>query len=99
MNTGKEQVRRINITVSSNTGTGTLTSEWTLARWVRIIPVAETDSYDVTLRDADNHIMLKRTGQTGTLSENIEMSLGIISSVLIQNATQDGTYIAKFDLH
>lgn len=96
---GKEQSRRLNIAISSNTGTGTATQEWTLSRWIRVIPVAETDSYDVTLKDADGHIMLYRTGQIGTLSENIEMSLGILKTVLIANATQDGTYVIKFDLH
>lgn len=96
---GKEQVRRLGITVSSGAGTGTLTSEWTLARWIRIIPIAETDSYDVTFKDGDGHIMALRTGVTGTMSENLEMSLGILKTVVIANATQDGTYVAKFDLH
>ncbi len=99
MSAGKEQRRKLNITISSNTGTGTLTSEWTLARWLRVVPVAETDSYDVTLKDGDGFIMMKRTGQVGTLSENLEMSLGILKTVLIQNATQDGTYVFLADLH
>ena len=99
MSTGKEQVRKLNITVTSATGTGTLTSEWTLARWIRVIPVAETDTYDVTLKDGEGHIMMKRTGQLGTLSENLQFSLGILKTVLIENAAQDGTYVFKADLH
>jgi len=99
MATGKEQVRKLSITISSGTGTGTLTSEWTLSRWIRVIPVAETDSFDVTLKDADGHIMMKRTGQIGTLSENLQFSLGILKTVLIENAGQDGTYVFKADLH
>lgn len=99
MSTGKEQRRRLNITISSNSGTGTLTSEWTLSRWLRVVPVAETDSYDVTFKDADGFIMAQRTGQIGTMSENLQMSLGILKTILIQNATQDGTYVFLADLH
>lgn len=97
--TGREQVKRLPITVSSNTGTGTVTNQWDIARWIRIKPVAETDSFDVTFKDADGDIMVKRTGQVGTLSENLSLSLGILRTVLIENATQDGTYVCKFDLH
>lgn len=96
---GKEASRRLSITVSSGTGSGTVTNDWTISRWIRVIPVAETDSYDVTLKDADGYIMVKRTGQIGTLSENLELSLGILKTVLIESAVQDGTYICKFDLH
>lgn len=96
---GKEASRVLNITVSSGTGTGTLTPEWSLARWVRVIPVAESDTYDVTLKDGDGDIISKFTGQTGTFSYNAEMSLGILKTVLIESAAQDGTYKAKFDLH
>jgi hypothetical protein len=96
---GKEQVRRLSITISSATGTGNLTPEWTLTRWIRVIPVAETDSYDVTLKDGESHIIMKRTGQVGTLSENLVFSLGIVKSILIENASQDGTYVFKADLH
>lgn len=96
---GKEQVKRLNISVSSATGTGAVATEWTISRWIRVIPVDETDTYDVTLKDADGHIIMKRTSQLGTLSENLELSLAILTTVLIENATQDGTYIVKFDLH
>ena len=96
---GREQSRRLSITVSSNTGTGTVVPIWSRARWVRVIPVAETDSYDVTFKDADGHIMAKRSGQVGTMAEMLDLSLGILATVLIESATQDGTYILKLDMH
>lgn len=96
---GKQAVLRLNITVSSLTGTGTVTNEWNIARWVRVIPVAETDTFDVTFKDADGHIMVKRTSNTGTMSEQLDLSLGIVRTVLIENATQDGTYVVKFDMN
>ena len=96
---GREQVLRLNITISSNTGTGALAPAWDIARWVRCIPVAETDSYDLTIKDGEGHIMLKRTSQIGTFSERLEMSLGIMKTVLIENATQDGTFIIKLDMN
>lgn len=96
---GKEQSLKLSISIAGGTGTGTVTNSWDLIRWIRIIPVAETDSYDVTLKDGDGHIMVKRTGQTGTLSENLELSLGILKTILIENATQAGAYTAKLDLH
>lgn len=99
MSTGKEQVRQLTITIASATGTGTLTSEWTLARWLRCVPVAETDSYDLTLKDGKGFIIAKRTGQVGTWSENLQISLGILKTVLIENATQDGSYQFLADLH
>lgn len=97
--TGREQSKRLSITVSSGTGTGTAAKDWTIAHWVRVIPVAESDTYDVTIKDSDGHIMVKRTGQLGTMSENLRLSLGIVGSVLIENAAQDGTYTVKFDCH
>lgn len=96
---GREQVRKLNITVSGNTGTGTVTAIWAISRWIRVIPVAETDSFDVTFKDGEGDIILKRTGQIGTMSEMLELSLGVLATVLIENATQDGTYKAKFDMH
>lgn len=96
---GKEQSIRLPITVSSNTGTGNTTKTWDVARWIRVKPVAETDSFDVTIKDGDGDIIMKWTGNVGTLSANLELSLGIVASVLIENATQDGTYIVKFDTH
>jgi|GEM_PF-3259148 len=96
---GKQQVRRLDITVSSGTGTGTLTNEWTIARWIRVHPIAETDTFDVTFKDANGDVMVKRTGNTGTVSEMLELSLGILRTVLIESASQDGTYRVNFDLH
>ena len=96
---GKEQSLRLGITVSSGAGIGTLTSQWALARWIRIIPVAEGNTYTVTMKDADGDIIIQRTGQSGTLSENLKLSLGILKTIEIDSASQDGTYIAKFDMH
>lgn len=97
--TGREASRRLSITVSSGTGSGTVASDWAVCRWIRVIPVAESDTFDCTLKDGDGHIIVKRTGQLGTLSENLEISLGILKTVLIENAAQDGTYTFKVDLH
>jgi hypothetical protein len=96
---GREQSVPLNITISSGAGTGTLTKMWTLVRWLRIIPVSESDTFDVTVKDAEGLIMLSRTGQTGTLAERIEMSLGIMNSIVVANASQDGTYKCRLDLH
>lgn len=92
-----DQSLSANITISSNTGSVSLSRQWLLSRWVRVIPVAESDSYDVTFKDADGDIMVKRTGQVGTMAEYLELSLGILKTVLIASATQDGTYKVKFD--
>lgn len=99
MPVGKEASRLLNITVSGATGTGTLTNEWSIARWIRVIPVAEVDTYDVTIKDADGDIILKYTGQVGTMSSNLEISLGIAKTILIENASGDGTFKVKWDLH
>lgn len=96
---GKEQSKVLNITVSSGTGTGTVTNQWDICRWLRIKPIAETDTFNLTVKDAGGMIMLVRTSVLGTFSERIEMSLGIIRTVLIESATQDGTYVCKFDMH
>jgi hypothetical protein len=96
---GREQSIQLNIVVSSGTGTGTLTNAWTLARWIRVKPISETDTYDLTIKDSDGIIMLKRTSQLGTFSERLEMSLGIMRTFLIENATADGTYQSRLDLH
>lgn len=96
---GKEQSRLLNITVSSGSGNGTITNQWDVCRWIRIIPVAESDTYNATVKDAAGDIILSRTGQLGTLSENLEISLGIAKTVEISSAAQDGTYKVKFDLH
>jgi len=96
---GPQKSLRGAITVSSGSGSLTLTNEWINVRWVRVQPVAESDSFDVTISDADGIIMMNRTGQTGTLSEKLEMSLGIMRTIAIANATQDGTYQVRFDAH
>lgn len=96
---GREQVRLLSITISSGAGTGTIAPIWTHANWVRVIPVSEFDTYDVSFLDADGDIMVKRTGQTGTMSEMLELSLGILRTVQIASASQDGTYKLKLDCH
>lgn len=96
---GREQSLRLNITVSSGSGTGNVTNTWDIVRWLRVIPVAEGDTYTVTVKDRDGLIMLKRISQEGTLSEMVEMSLGIMGSIVIESASQDGTYIVKFDMN
>lgn len=96
---GKQQVRRLNITVSSGAGSGTITNEWTLARWIRVHPVSEANTYNLTIKDANGDVMVTRTGNTGTVSEQFDMSLGIIRTVEIASASQDGTYRCNFDLH
>lgn len=98
-NEGSQQSIKGSITVAGGTGTLTLTPIWQNARWVRVQPVAETDTFDVTIKDGDGIIMAKRTGQLGTWSEKLEMSLGIMKTILIENAVQDGTYAARLDPH
>jgi hypothetical protein len=97
---GKEQVKRLNIVVSSGTGTGTVTNQWDIARRVRIAPPSESTTYDVTIKDASGYIIFENPDTlTGTLSMLNEMSLGIVSSVTITNASGDGTFVVLFDLH
>lgn len=98
-NEGSEQSIVGSITVSSGSGSLTITNRWLNARWIRIKPVAESDTYTLTISDADGIMMAKRTGQEGTFSEMLEMSLGIIRTIAISSASQDGTYIVKFDPH
>jgi hypothetical protein len=96
---GKEQVKRLAITVSSGSGSGTVTNQWDICRRWRLIPPSEAAIYTVTLKDADGHMIAKRTQTTGTLSEIDEISLGIVRTVEITSASEDGSYIAKFDMH
>lgn len=96
---GREQSLKLNIIVSAGTGTGNVSPVWAIARWIRIIPTAETVSYDVTFKDGDGDIMTVRTGVTGTYSESLNMSLGILKTVVIANATADGTFKLKMDCH
>lgn len=99
MTPGREQSVPLTIAVSSGAGSGTLTKMWTLVRWLRVIPVSETDTFDLTVKDADGFIMLSRTSQLGTYSERLEMSLGIMQTIEIANALQDGSYKCRLDLH
>lgn len=96
---GPQQSLSLSITVSSGAGTGTITSQWTVARWIRVKPVNETDSYTLTLKDADGIIMGLYSGQVGTFSSKLEMSLGILKTIAISGASVDGTYTCKFDMH
>lgn len=96
---GSQQSIKGTVAISSGSGSLTLTNAWLNARWIRIKPVAETDSYTVVVSDADGMIMFSRTAQVGTLSEKLEMSLGIMRTVQISSATQDGSYTVKFDIH
>ena len=96
---GKEQSRVLTITVSSGSGSGTITNTWDKCAWFRVVPPDEADTYTVTVKDANGFIILKRTGQEGTLSENLALSLGIAKTVEIASASADGSYRAIFDMH
>lgn len=96
---GREQSLFLNIAVSGATGTGTVTPLWAICRWIRIIPTTESDTYDVTFKDGDGDILLVRTGLMGTMSERLEMSMGILKTIVIANSSSTGTYKAKFDMH
>ena len=98
-NEGSERSIRGSITISSGSGSLALTPVWLNARWVRIKPVAESDTFDVTISDADGIIIVKRTGQLGTMSEQLEISLGIAKTIDIASAAQDGTYQVRLDPH
>lgn len=97
--TGREQSLLLNITVSGGAGTGTVTPLWALTRWVRIVPTTENDTYDVTYKDADGDMMVSRTGVVGSMSERLDLSLGILKTIAIANSTSTGTYKAKLDMH
>lgn len=99
MAAGKQQSRLLNITVAAGSGTGAVATEWSLARWVRVIPTAEVDTYDVSFLDGDGDIIALRTGMIGTMSEQLNLSLGILKSVVIANSTSTGNYKCKFDMH
>lgn len=95
---GREQSLKLAITVSSGSGTGTTTKAWDLIRWLRVVPTTESDTYTVTLKDADGYIILKRTSQVGTFSERVEISLGILNTIDISGASADGTYNCRLDM-
>lgn len=99
MAVGKEQSRLLNIAVAGGGGTGTIVPEWALARWLRVIPPSESDSYDVTFKDGDGDLMVLRTGMIGTMSEQLDISLGILKSIVIANSSSTGTYKLKMDMH
>lgn len=98
-NEGPQKSLRLSIVVSSGAGTGTITNEWISARWVRVIPINETDTFDMTIKDGEGFLMLARTNLLGTFSEKCEMSLGIMRTIVIANAAVDGTYQVRFDTH
>lgn len=99
MQPGQESCRQLLVSVTSGSGTGTIERVWSLARRVRVVPPSESTSYDASISDLDGHLIFKRTGQIGTLSEIQELSLGIAGTVAISNGTSDGTYTFKFDMH
>lgn len=96
---GREQSLLLNITVAAGTGTGSVAPLWAIARWVRIIPVTEADVYDVTFKDGDGDVIAVRTGQVGTMSEQLSLSLGILKTVVIANSSNNGTFKLKMDCH
>lgn len=97
--TGREKSIPLAITVSSGSGSGTITNSWDRTYWFRVVPPSESDTYNVTVKDGNGYIILSRTGQLGTLSEQIGFSLGIAKTIDIASASSDGTYRAIFDLH
>lgn len=103
MTLGKEQSLRMNITVSSGAGIGTIENQWSLVRRVRIIPPSESTTYVCQIKDADGHLIFDSddTGGslTGTLSMLNEISLGIAKTVEISSSSSEGQFVVKFDLH
>ena len=98
-NEGSERSIRGSITVSSGSGSLALTPVWLNARWVRIKPPSESATYDVTISDADSILIVSRTGQVGTLSEQLSISLGIAKTIAIANSDADGTFEVRLDPH
>lgn len=96
---GKQAVKRLDVSVTGGTGTGTLTNQWDIARRVRIIPPSETTSYDFTIKDGEGDLIILRNGAIGTTSEQLELSMGICSTINITNSSSNGTFKCKFDLH
>jgi len=97
---GKEQSRRLAITVSSGSGTGTVSNSWDIARRIRIIPPTEATTYVCEIKDANGyHIFKTPDVQTGHLSMLNEMSLGIVKTVEISSASVDGEFLCLFDMH
>lgn len=100
---GREQSILLNVTVSSGSGTGTFANMWAIARRIRIIPPSESTTYDCMIKDADGDLIFDSTDgispTTGTLSMLNEMSLGIMKTISIVNASGDGTWKIKLDMH
>lgn len=99
---GREEVKTLSISVTAGAGvcgTGTLTPVWSVARWVRIIPTSESDTYGVKFLDGDGDMVIYRTSLTGTFSEQLEISLGTVRSVQILDSSSTGTYKVKFDMN
>lgn len=99
MNHGREEQRNLPIVVSSGSGSGNIAQSWDICRRIRVIPPSETDSFDITVLDGANTLVWKRAGWVGSLSEVQELSLGICKTISIANASSDGTYTVKFDMH
>lgn len=99
MRSGREEQRNLSIAVSSGSGTGTIQQSWDICRRIRVIPPSESYTFDVTVLDASGTLVWQRTGWVGSLSEVQELSLGICRTVSIANASNDGTYEVKFDMH
>lgn len=96
---GKQASKRLDVSVTGGTGTGTLTNQWDIARRIRIIPPSETTTYDISIKDGENDLIILRTGAMGTISEQLELSMGICSLITITNSSSNGTFRCKFDLH
>lgn len=99
MEPGRQESRRVNITVSSGSGSTTIDKIWSLSRRIRIIPPTEATNYTFSAYDADNHLIFKRSSVTGTYSEIDILSLGILSLLSVTSSTSDGDFIIKFDMH
>jgi len=100
MAVGKEQSILLNVVISSGSGNANIAKQWDIARRLRVIPLAETNRYNVTIDDGDGDIIFFREDQIGTLSETVDLSLGIAANVAISVTTgADGTYKVKFDMH
>lgn len=97
---GREQSLTLLITVSSGSGTGTITNVWDTCKRFRVCPPSETNTYNVNIKDADGFLIWQTVAtQTGTLAMHADLSLGIAKTVNITGASADGTYTVKLDMH
>jgi hypothetical protein len=105
MSIGREKSVSLAITVSSGSGTGQFTNSWDHVNRIRIVPIAETDTYKCSIKDANGRIIVgtnlngKTTAWTGTFPVRGPYSLGILKTVEITNASSNGTYYAILDFH